>query len=58
MRDALLHPQTRERLEAVRRWAEAQPGAAFPPSPLTPEEQAVAVAGGPIYAKLGLGLEL
>jgi len=33
VRDALLDPETVERLQAVRRWVE-QPGAPFPPAPL------------------------
>lgn len=33
VRDSLLHPQTVERLQGVRRWVE-QPDGEFPPSPL------------------------
>ena len=36
VRDALLHPETLERLQAVRRWVES-PNGTFPPRPSLPE---------------------
>lgn len=56
VRDALLHPETRERLAAVRRWAEAQRGAPFPPSPVGEDEAAAYAPGGPLYGQLSAPL--
>ncbi|GLI69609.1 hypothetical protein VaNZ11_014276 [Volvox africanus] len=56
VRDALLHPQTRERLKAVRRWAE-DPDGEFPPPPVTEREAEAMGPDGPLYGRLGLNLE-
>ncbi|PNW85891.1 hypothetical protein CHLRE_03g201100v5 [Chlamydomonas reinhardtii] len=58
VRDALLHPETRERLLAMRRWVEGGPGAPeFPPSPLSPEQTAAMSPSGPLYGNLALNLD-
>ncbi|EFJ40530.1 hypothetical protein VOLCADRAFT_121711 [Volvox carteri f. nagariensis] len=56
VRDALLHPHTRERLRAVRRWAE-DPEGEFPPAPVTDREAAAMGPEGPLYGRLALDLE-
>ncbi|GLC47538.1 hypothetical protein PLESTB_001403000 [Pleodorina starrii] len=56
VREALLHPHTRERLQAVRRWAEEADGE-FPPPPVTDREAAAMGPDGPLYGRLALNLE-
>ncbi|KAG2494742.1 hypothetical protein HYH03_006989 [Edaphochlamys debaryana] len=57
VRDALLHPDTRDRLLAVRRWVEGGRDADFPPAPLAEAEAAALAPEGHLYGRLALNLE-